>query len=88
LRVHFTDDGWDEYLHWFRQDPKVHARLNELIEDVRRTPFQGLGKPEPLKGDFAGCWSRRITSEHRLVYLIEGKQLDQRITIIQCRLHY
>jgi toxin YoeB len=88
LRVHFTDDGWDDYLHWCRHDRDVLSRLNDLIENARRTPFAGIGKPEALKGAYTGCWSRRITAEHRLVYMVEGKQLDQRITIIQCRLHY
>ena len=88
MRVHFTDDGWDDYLYWCRHDGDVLSRLNELIENARRTPFTGIGKPEALKGDYAGCWSRRITREHRLVYLVEGKQLDQRITIIACRFHY
>ena len=79
MRVHFTDQGWTDYLHWSRHDPKIHARLNELIEDARRSPFKGIGKPEPLKGDLAGFWSRRVTGEHRLVYTVEGKTgADQR----------
>jgi toxin YoeB len=89
LRVHFTDNGWDDYLYWCRHDPEIHTRLNELIENARRTPFKGLGKPEPLKGDLAGFWSRRITSEHRLVYAVEGKpDVDQCIIIAMCRYHY
>ena len=73
MRVHFTDTGWDETLYWCRTDAKVHERLNELIENVRATPFTGIGKPEELKGDLAGFWSRRITGEHRLVYVVEGE---------------
>jgi len=88
LRGHFTDGGWEDYLHWCRHDAGTHARLNELIENTRRMPFQGLGKPEPLKGDFAGFWSRRITNEHRLVYAIDGKGDAQCVTIVQCRYHY
>jgi toxin YoeB len=88
LRVHFTDDGWDEYLYWSRNDPEIHSRLNGLIDNARRTPFQGIGKPEPLKGVLAGCWSRRITREHRLVYAVEGKGDSQCIIVVQCRYHY
>ncbi|MSP03477.1 MAG: Txe/YoeB family addiction module toxin [Acetobacteraceae bacterium] len=89
MRVHFTDLGWADYLHWSRQNAKTHARLNELIEDIRRSPFQGIGKPEPLKGDLAGFWSRRITGEHRLVYAVEGRPDDeQRVVIAMCRYHY
>jgi toxin YoeB len=88
LRVHFTDDGWDDYLYWCRNDPATHERLNELIENVRRTPFQGIGKPELLKGDLAGFWSRRITKEHRLVYAVEGKGAGQCLIVVQCRYHY
>jgi toxin YoeB len=89
VRVHFTDDGWDDYVYWSRNDIDTLLRLNELIENARRTPFQGLGKPEPLKRNLAGFWSRRITGEHRLVYAVEGKpDVDQCIIIVQCRYHY
>jgi toxin YoeB len=89
LRVHFTDNGWDDYLYWCSHDADILERLNELIENARRTPFKGLGKPEPLKGDLAGFWSRRITGEHRLVYTVEGTpNVDQRIIVAQCRYHY
>jgi toxin YoeB len=89
MRVHFTDDSWDDYLHWSRTDPATHKRLNELIEDARRQPFKGLGKPEPLKGDLSGWWSRRLTGGHRVVYRVQGcAREDQRIEIIQCRYHY
>jgi toxin YoeB len=64
------------------------TRINTLIENVRRTPFQGIGKPELLKGDLAGFWSRRITGEHRLVYTVAGKDDDQHVFIVQCRYHY
>jgi toxin YoeB len=89
LKVTFSDDGWDDYLYWSRHDSKVHERLNLLIEECRRNPFKGTGKPELLKEDLSGWWSRRITGEHRLIYRVEGKvNLDQGITIIQCRYHY
>lgn len=89
MRVYFTDNGWDDYLYWFSHDPAAFGRLNELIENTRRTPFQGIGKPEPLKGNLAGFWSRRITHEHRTVYAVEGKRGDdQRLIITMCRYHY
>jgi toxin YoeB len=88
LRVHFTDHGWDDYLYWCDHDCATHSRLNQLIEDARRTPFKGLGKPEPLKGDLAGFWSRRLTREHRLVHTVEGKGTARCIIIAMCRYHY
>ncbi len=89
MRVHFGDDGWEDYLHWVEADPAIHRGLNELIEDVRRHPFTGLGKPEALNGDLSGWWSRRITGEHRLVYRVQGRRgKDQRVEVIQCRYHY
>jgi toxin YoeB len=89
VRVLFSTDGWADYLHWTRESATIHARLNELIEDIRRHPFTGLGKPEALKGDLSGWWSRRITAEHRLVYRVAGKaHADQRVEILQCRYHY
>jgi toxin YoeB len=89
MNLHFTATGWEDYLHWVKADATTHRRLNEQIEDARRSPFSGLGKPEALKGDLAGWWSRRITAEHRLVYRVQGKAgTDQRLEIIQCRYHY
>jgi toxin YoeB len=88
LRVLFTDSSWTEYRWWSTNDPNTLLRLNELIENVRRDPFRGMGKPEPLKGDLRGLWSRRITGEHRLVYEVAGKGEAQTVTIIQCRYHY
>ncbi len=88
MRVHFTDHGWEDYLYWSRNDADVHQRLNELIENIRSTPFGGIGKPEPLKGSLKGFWSRRVTQEHRLVYAVEGKGAGQFVVVIQCRYHY
>ena len=88
MRVHFTDHGWEDYLYWLTCDTDLHARINDLIENTRRTPFKGIGKPEPLKGQLKGCWSRRISGEHRLVYVVDGKGDGQNVTIIQCRYHY
>jgi toxin YoeB len=86
--VVFSDDGWDDYLHWAEADTGVLRKINTLIEDARRSPFRGLGKPEPLKGDLAGWWSRRIAGDHRLVYRVSGKGSAQQIEIAACRYHY
>lgn len=89
MKVFFHENGWEDYQHWFQADSAVLGKVNALIEDLRRHPFQGLGKPEPLKGELSGWWSRRITGEHRLVYRVQGRAGDdQRIEIIQCRFHY
>ncbi|MGE9266629.1 MAG: Txe/YoeB family addiction module toxin [Verrucomicrobiales bacterium] len=84
MRLTWLDGGWEDYLYWQKHDRKVLKRLNELIRDTRRNPFDGLGKPEALKANLSGWWSRRITQEHRLVYKIEGDAL----IIMQCRFHY
>jgi len=89
VRVHFTTHGWNDYQYWLENDPPMLVRVNALIKDVSRSPFVGLGKPEALKQQLAGWWSRRITGEHRLVYRVEGKAgVDQRIEIAMCRNHY
>jgi toxin YoeB len=84
----FSEEAWEDYLYWVDNDPKTLKRLNELIEECCRTPFRGTGKPEPLKGDLQGWWSRRLTKDDRLVYRVEGKGADQRLEIAQCRQHY
>lgn len=76
--------AWEDYLYWQDTDKKILQKINELIKDCLRNPFKGIGKPEPLKGKYAGFWSRRITDEHRLVYAAKDKQLH----ILQCRFHY
>jgi toxin YoeB len=88
LNLLFTPNGWADYQHWIETDRIMLARLNELLRDVRRDPFKGLGKPEPLKGDLSGWWSRRITQEHRLVYRVVGKGEAQQIEVVACRQHY
>ena len=88
MKVLFTDNGWEDYRWWCINDTVTLLRLNELIENVRRDPFKGIGKPEPLKGTLAGFWSRRITAEHRLVYDVSGKGDAQTVTIVLCRYHY
>ncbi len=80
----FAEQAWEDYLYWQAQDAKVLDRLNSLIKECSRTPFSGTGKPEPLRGDLRGWWSRRLTLEHRLVYRVEGDSL----LIAQCRYHY
>ena len=80
----FMSPAWDDYQYWQRTDKKMLKRINELIKQCARTPFEGTGKPEPLRGNLAGWWSRRINQEHRLVYRYEGDKLY----ILQCRRHY
>jgi len=87
VKIAFSSRAWEEYQFWISQ-PDTLARLNALIRECMRTPFTGTGKPEPLRGDFQGWWSRRITIEHRLVYRITGKPPDQALEIAQCRFHY
>lgn len=84
MRLVFTESGWRDYL-WFQEkDRPLLKRINLLIQDTLRNPFEGIGKPEPLKADLAGYWSRRINDEHRLVYGVSGEDL----VIIACRFHY
>ncbi|AWK14108.1 Txe/YoeB family addiction module toxin [Candidatus Fukatsuia symbiotica] len=80
----FTDESWRDYLYWQQNDKKLVKRINELIKDIERTPFSGIGKPKSLKHNLSGYWSRRINEEHRLIYKID----DTRIVIISCRYHY
>ncbi len=80
----WTDDAWNDDQYWQAQDKKTLKRINKLINDVKRSPFEGIGKPEPLKENLFGFWSRRIDDTNRLVYAVD----DQAITIISCRYHY
>jgi len=84
MRITFSKNAWEEYVSWQKEDKRIVKKINELIKDIQRTPFEGKGKPEPLKYDLAGLWSRRIDLEHRLVYKYENKQ----IFIYSCRFHY
>ncbi len=79
----WSENGWDDYLYWQKQDKKL-KRINDLLKDIKRTPFSGLGNPEPLKQELSGFYSRRIDQEHRLVYKVDDKGL----LITQCRYHY
>ena len=88
MKLVFSDDAWEDYLYWQTNDTNVLERLNDLIGQCRRTPFKGTGKPEPLKGDLAGWWSRRITLQDRLIYRVSGKGAEQALEIIQCRFHH
>ena len=88
MKVIFSDRAWADYLRWAENDPDVLSRINRLIEDARRSPFAGLGRPEPLRFELKGFWSRRITEEHRLVYRVTGSGEAQALEIAQCRLHY
>ena len=80
----WDDDAWNDYLYWQDTDRKMVKKINALIKDIERTPFEGLGKPEPLKHALSGFWSRRIDPEHRLIYRIR----DDKLEIAQCRYHY
>jgi len=84
MKITWSSTSWNDYLYWQKVDKKNLKRINELIKNCQRTPFEGIGKPEALKGDLQGYWSRRITSEHRLVYKYEHEQL----LIAACRYHY
>ena len=84
MKVTFHDEGWDDYLYWQTHDRKLLAKINTLIRECSRTPVTGTGKPEPLRGEFSGWWSRRINEEHRLVY----RKTEDGLLIAQCRYHY
>lgn len=88
MKLVWSEDSWAEYLHWQEHDPKMVERINELLKDAKRNPFKGLGKPEPLKENLKGWWSRRITVEHRLVYRVNGTGESQALEIASCRYHY
>ncbi|MGH7885153.1 MAG: Txe/YoeB family addiction module toxin [Thermodesulfobacteriota bacterium] len=84
MNITFSSKSWEEYLYWQKTDKKTLSKINELIKDIQRNPFDGLGKPEPLKQNLSGYWSRRINSEHRIVY----KMTEDSILIAQFRYHY
>lgn len=87
MKLQWTEQGWDDYLYWQSNDVDMVAKINVMIKDARRSPFRGLGKPEPLRNDMAGWWSRRLTQEHRLVYRVTGKDDAQALEIAACRFH-
>jgi toxin YoeB len=89
MNISFTSNGWEDLEYWIDNDPDTVTRIKDLIKSIRQDPFRGLGKPEPLRYDLKGYWSRRITSEHRIVYKVSGtKGVDQKCVILQCRFHY
>jgi toxin YoeB len=83
-KISFTQGGWEEYQYWLNQDKKTLKKINKLITETCREPFEGLGKPEPLKENYSGFWSRRIDNKNRLVYSVS----DSDVTIVGCRFHY
>lgn len=83
-RITFAEDAWEDYLYWQAQDKKTLRKINALLKDIQRSPFSGPGKPEPLKGELSGKWSRRINDKDRLVYPFE----EDMIVITQCKGHY
>ena len=84
MKLVFANEAWEDYLHWQKQDRKMIERINKLIRETQREPFSGIGKPESLKHALSGFWSRRITDEHRMVYWVEGDELQ----FAQLRFHY
>jgi toxin YoeB len=89
VKIAFTSFGWRDYMSWQNTDQAVLKKVNRLIDDITRDdPFQGIGKPEPLRYHLSGAWSRRITDEHRLVYVVSTDKEDDVLTVISCRHHY
>jgi toxin YoeB len=84
VRLIFAEEAWEDYLFWQKTDPKVVKRINAVIKDIQRSPFEGVGKPEPLKHGLSGYWSRRITDEHRLIYKVSNDS----VLLAQMRYHY
>ena len=84
MKYIFVDESWEDYLYWQKIDKKMLKRINLLIKDISRQPYDGIGKPEPLKHNYRGFWSRRINEEHRLIYQVR----EDEIRIIKCRFHY
>jgi toxin YoeB len=84
MKITFSKNAWEDYTSWLSEDKRMLKKINELIKDIQRTPYEGMGKPEPLKYDLAGLWSRRIDREHRLVYQVN----ESEILIYSCRYHY
>lgn len=84
MKYSFVDESWEDYLYWQKTDKKILTRINMLIKDISRQPYSGIGKPEPLKHNYRGFWSRRINDEHRLIYQVKEEELR----IVKCRFHY
>ena len=88
MKLLWGENAWEDYLYWQQSDREVLRRVNTLLQDIRRSPFKGIGKPEPLRGDLAGWWSQRITGDHRIVYRARGSGEERQVEIIACRYHY
>lgn len=89
MDISFTSNALEEFEYWIDNDQDIVARIKDLVKAIKQDPFKGIGKPEPLRYDLKGYWSRRVTGEHRIVYKISGtKGVDQRCIIVQCRFHY
>jgi toxin YoeB len=89
MNFEFTENAWEDFGYWLENDQEIVGKIKELLNDINRNPFRGLGRPEPLRYDLKGYWSRRITGEHRLVYKVEGSRgRNQKCYILQCRYHY
>ena len=84
MKLIFSEKAWDDYLYWQKTNKQLVRKINQLIKEIKRDPFNGIGKPEPLRYELSGFWSRRITDEHRIVYRVD----DGNISIISCRFHY
>lgn len=84
MKYVFVEESWEDYLYWQKNDKQKLKRINELLKDISRNPYEGIGKPEPLKFKYTGYWSRRIDEEHRLVYSVQ----EDEIHIVKCRFHY
>lgn len=84
MKISFSPKAWENYQDWIRHDKKVLKKINQLLDDIQRDPYEGIGKPEPLKHELSGAWSRRITDEHRLVYTIDKDEIN----VVSCKLHY
>ena len=84
MNLIFSDKAWEEYMYWQNTDKQILKKINQLIKDIKREPFEGTGKPEPLKYELSGFWSRRISDEHRLIYEVS----ESYISIVSCRFHY
>lgn len=84
MNVIWSDESWNDFEYWLDNDKKISKKIRKLIKNTTRTPFEGIGKPEPLKGDLSGLWSRRITNEHRFIYFVDNSGLN----IVSVRFHY
>jgi toxin YoeB len=84
MKLIFVDESWEDYLYWQKNDKRILGKINDLLKDISRRPFDGIGKPEALKYKYKGLWSRRIDGEHRLIYQVR----DEEILIVKCRFHY